>query len=222
MRGPLRAINSFAQILSTDFGERLGPEGIELLRRIASAAGRLDQLIQDVLSLSRIGSERMRLKPVDLEKLLRQILQERSSLQPPRADVVLCVPLHKVLGHEASLTQCLSNLLDNAAKFVAPGVYPYIRVWTTAQNGTVRVWVQDNGIGVLKEYQERIFGMFQRLHSNESYQGTGIGLTIVRRAAERMGGKAGVESEPGKGSRFWIELSEAGEAEGETDLAKVA
>ena len=113
----------------------------------------------------------------------------------------------KVLGHEALATQCLSNLLDNAVKFVAPGVHPQVRVWTEPRANRVRVWVEDNGIGVSKEYHERIFRMFERLHANERYPGTGIGLAIVRKAVERMGGQAGVESEPGKGSRFWLDLN---------------
>ena len=232
MRAPLRAMQSFAEILRTDFGKQLGPEGAELLERIVSAAARLDQLIQDVLTLSRLRSERVKPHPVDLEKLLRQIIGERAALQPPQADVEIGSPLLEVMGHEASLTQCLSNLLDNAVKFVAPGVHPEVRVWTEERTSKpeapprqganeaktappaapgsdgrlVRVWVQDNGIGIPLEYKERIFEMFQRLHGNEQYQGTGIGLAIVRKAVERMGGRAGVESEPGKGSRFWLDL----------------
>ena len=207
MRAPLRAMQSFAEILRTDFGQRLGAEGVEFLNRIASAAARLDELIRDVLTLSRMRSNGLEMHLVDLENLLRQIIHERRAFQPPRAEVIIVSPLLKVLGHEALATQCLSNLLDNAVKFVAPGVHPQVRVWTEPRANRVRVWVEDNGIGVSKEYHERIFRMFERLHANERYPGTGIGLAIVRKAVERMGGQAGVESEPGKGSRFWLDLN---------------
>jgi signal transduction histidine kinase len=113
-----------------------------------------------------------------------------------------------VLGHENLLSQCLLNLLQNAVKFVARGRPPKIRIWTEDRGGRVRVWVEDNGIGIAKDQQERIFGLFQRLHRQDAYPGTGVGLAIVRKAVERMGGTTGVESEPGKGSRFWLELAQ--------------
>ena len=206
MRAPLRAMQSFAQILRTDFAQKLEPEALELLNRIISSAGRLDQLIQDVLALNRVSNERISPRPIDLEKLIHDVVQERATLQAPQADVEVRAPLLKVVGHEASVAQCVSNLLDNAVKFVEPGVRPRVDVWTERHNGQVRLWMADNGIGIPQEYQERIFGIFQRLHGNERYHGTGIGLAIVRKAVERMGGKVGVESQPGKGSRFWLDL----------------
>jgi signal transduction histidine kinase len=111
-----------------------------------------------------------------------------------------------VLGHEAALTQCISNLLANAVKFVPAGTEPRIRVWTGSQNGSVRIWFEDNGIGIAPENHCRIFNIFERVHSDSEFEGTGIGLSIVKKAIERMGGDVGVESEPGRGSRFWIAL----------------
>ncbi len=108
-------------------------------------------------------------------------------------------------GNEASLTQCITNLLDNAIKYVARGVRPQIRVSSEPRAGGVRLWFQDNGIGIDAAGQRRLFQMFQRVHGNE-YEGSGIGLAIVRKAVERMHGSAGVESEPGRGSRFWLQL----------------
>ena len=105
-----------------------------------------------------------------------------------------------------TLIQVLANLLTNAAKFVSPGSQPCVRVWAERSSKWVRLWVEDNGIGIAKENQERIFRVFERLHGIEKYPGTGIGLAIVRKGMERMGGRVGVESEPGQGSRFWIEL----------------
>ena len=123
------------------------------------------------------------------------------------ATVQIESPLAEVLGHEASLTQCLGNLLDNAVKFVAAGVRPVVRLHTETEGDRVRICVSDNGIGIDAAGQQRLFGMFQRLAPD--YRGTGVGLAIVRRAAQRMNGTAGVRSTPGLGSTFWVELARA-------------
>ncbi len=111
---------------------------------------------------------------------------------------------NRLLGNEAGLTQCFSNILTNAVKFVQPGKVPKVRIWAENRGEYVRLWFEDNGIGIAKRHQEQIFVMFQRL--SRSYEGTGIGLALVSKAVERMQGKVGVESEEGNGSRFWIEL----------------
>ena len=109
-----------------------------------------------------------------------------------------------VVGNEAGLTQCFSNLLGNAVKFVKPGETPEICVGADRRDGWARIWVEDKGIGVSKDMLPRVFEMFSR--GRKGYEGTGIGLALVRKVAQRMGGRAGVESEEGKGSRFWVEL----------------
>jgi len=206
MRAPLRSMQGFSQIVLTRYGETIGSPGTDLLKRVIHAAERLDRLIQDVLAFSRLSRQQIQIEGLDLDKLLLQIIHERPELQPPQAQIKIEHPLLRVLGHEASLTQCLTNLLDNAVKFVEPGTIPRILVRTETFDGRVRLWIQDNGIGIEKEVQQRLFGMFQRLHDHRDYPGTGIGLAIVRKAIERMRGQVGVESEPGKGSRFWLEL----------------
>src|SRR5262249_32083598 len=115
-------------------------------------------------------------------------------------------PLPSVQANLSALTQVFSNLLGNAVKFTKPGSLARVRIWGRHEQERVRLWVEDDGIGIEKRAQERIFGMFQRLHPDGAYEGTGIGLAIVRKAAERMGGAVGVESEPDQGSRFWIDL----------------
>jgi signal transduction histidine kinase len=212
LRAPLRAIANFSGIVLEDHRDQLGPDAA-LLEKVLSAVQRMDELIRDVLALSRISRQEMRMETVDLEKLARQVIQERPELQAPRAQVCFEGPLPAVHGHEASLTQCLANLLGNAVKFVAPGVIPQVRLFAGANGDRIRLWVADNGIGIAPEARERVFEIFQRLHSQDQYEGTGIGLAIVKRAVERMGGKVGVESEPGKGSRFWVELQAAAPAE---------
>jgi signal transduction histidine kinase len=102
--------------------------------------------------------------------------------------------------------QVVANLVSNAVKFVARGTQPKVRIWTEPKGEYVRLWLQDNGIGIPQAEQQRIFDLFARLHSNAVYEGTGIGLAVVQRAVHRMGGNVGVESQDGKGSRFWVEL----------------
>jgi PAS domain S-box-containing protein len=206
MRAPLRTIQSFSQIVLAEAGEKLGPMETDLLQKTISAASRLDRLIQDVLIYSRVGRESIALTSLDVERLLRQIIHERPDFQSPKTEIEIQSPLAPVLGHEAYLTQCITNLLDNAVKFIPPGRPPGIRVWSEPRDHQVRLWFEDNGIGIEKDAQERVFGVFQRIHSDIAYPGTGIGLSIVRKAVERMGGTAGVESEPGQGSRFWLQL----------------
>ena len=209
MRSPLRAMQGFADALLEDYRELLDAKGRDYLERIARASKRLDSLIQDVLAYSRITKGEIALRPVDLERLIAEILPDHPEFQPPRANIILEKPLHRVIGHEAYLTQCITNLLGNAVKFVAPGVTPQVRIRSERLEDKVRVWFEDNGIGIAPSHFERIFQIFGQVHGGKQYGGTGIGLAIVRKASQRMGGGAGVESELGKGCRFWIMLDAA-------------
>jgi signal transduction histidine kinase len=148
----------------------------------------------------------MEATPVALDKLVPEIIQQYPEMQAPRAEIIIAGPLLPVLGHEPSLVQVISNLLSNAVKFVATGVTPRIHLRSETVEGEVRLWVEDNGIGIPPEFQHRLFRMFDRLHPDKKYDGTGIGLAIVRKALERMNGRAGVESDGAHGSRFWIQL----------------
>jgi PAS domain S-box-containing protein len=204
MRAPLRSMQSFALLLEEECEFQLSPTGRDYIRRIVTSAQRMDLLIRDVLNYSRVANPDIRLYPVDLASLLHGIMESYPNLQLPHGGISIEGVLPSVLANEAALTQCLSNLLGNALKFVAKGVHPQVRLWAEQRPGKVRIFVQDNGIGIPKDAQERIFGMFQRL--SRDHEGTGIGLAIVKKAAERMGGAVGVESEPGKGSLFWLDL----------------
>jgi signal transduction histidine kinase len=252
LRAPLRAIRAFAQFLCEECGASATPQTLDYAQRIITAVARMDKLIVDVLQYSRTARSELHLGPVDVSPLLRGIIESYPAFAPP-VEIRLQEPLPHVQGNEAVLTQCFSNLLGNAVKFVAPGVAPHIRVWAEERGDglvdkwisglvdkttggsqehsestpppinpsihqsthppihssgpTVRIWVEDNGIGIPKQAHERIFELFQRL--DKSYDGTGAGLAIVRKAVERMGGRVGVESEPGRGSRFWLDLKPA-------------
>ncbi|HZQ48283.1 MAG TPA: PAS domain S-box protein, partial [Verrucomicrobiae bacterium] len=205
LRAPLRAIKNFLGLVLQDFGDRIGPEGADYLNKALNSARRMDKLIMDLLAFTRLANAPANIEPVDVEKLIWGIIQERNEFQPPLAEIKIESPLSWVAGNEASLTQGITNLLDNAIKFVAPGATPQVRIYSERNDRGVRLWIQDNGIGIDANGKQRLFQMFQRIHG-DVYPGTGIGLAIVRKAAERMGGEAGVESEPGKGSRFWLQL----------------
>jgi PAS domain S-box-containing protein len=207
MRAPLRAMKGFSHILLEDAQTSMNFSSRDLIRRIAESAERMDKLITDALDYSKVITHGFQLTPVDAAALLREIVESYPQFHPPLARVEVENHFPAVLGNEAGLTQCFSNLLGNAVKFVQPGKVPHVRVWAEPRGDFVRLWFEDNGIGIPEEYQARIWVMFQRLE--KAYEGTGIGLALVRKTAERMGGKAGVESDPGKGSRFWIELKSA-------------
>jgi len=204
LRAPLRAMLGFADLALTD--SPLGSTARNSLERIISAANRLDRLIVDVLAYSRVSRSEIQLTRINLDRLVHDVVDQYPGLQSPEVTITIESPLLPVLGHEASLTQCVANLLNNALKFVARGTNPHVRIWTEAVANGVKCSFQDNGIGVAPENLSRIFGIFQRIHAPSEYEGTGIGLAVVRKAIERMSGSVGVESEPGKGSTFWIQL----------------
>ncbi len=228
LRAPIRAIHGFTQMAIEMSREEVGPAAAELMQRIIKAAIRMDGLIQDVLSLSQVIRQPIEIKSVDVDALVRVLIEERAELSLPQAKIHVDGPLLPMLGHETTLGQCLTNLLGNAVKFVELGVVAQVRVWTEelavpvghlsdpasaataasipAPRPLVRLWVEDRGIGIAPGAHKAIFEIFQRLNSSTTYVGSGIGLAIVRKAIERMGGRVGVESAPGKGSRFWLEL----------------
>jgi PAS domain S-box-containing protein len=211
LRTPLRNMQSLAQALEEDYGDRLDAGGRDFCRRITAAAGKMDTLINDLLAYSRLSRADLPLGRVDLGGVLadaRSALAE--TIRDSRAEVTVEGPLPVVYGHRATLVQVVTNLLANALKFVAPGVRPEVRVRAEERDGFVRLWVEDNGIGIAPPHQSRIFKVFERLHGEERYPGTGIGLAIVRKGVERTGGRVGVESEVGRGSRFWVELPRRG------------
>jgi PAS domain S-box-containing protein len=206
MRAPLRAMSGFSALLLEECQQSLSGEHVDYLRRIASAAQRMDDLIRDVLTYSRVVRGELTLVPVDLDTLVTDILRHYPHLQAHRAEVEVLHPLLPLVGHTTLLTQCLSNLLDNAIKFVAPGIRPRLRLWTERCETRIRVCVRDNGIGIASSQLHRIWRLFERGHHQNEYAGTGIGLSVVKRAVERMGGIVGVESQPDQGSTFWFEL----------------
>jgi signal transduction histidine kinase len=214
LRAPLRAMAGFGEVLLSDYADKpLDAAGRDLLRRSITAARRMDALILDLLTYSRLTRQEVQLEPVDLQTATKEVVDRmRAEVAASGGSVEIVAPLPHAYAHRLSLDQAISNLISNGLKFVAPGVPPKVRVRAEESSSAVRLWFEDNGIGIAPEYQDRIFGLFERLQPlEERYPGTGIGLAIVRRAMERMEGTAGVESEPGHGSRFYLELPKSPE-----------
>jgi PAS domain S-box-containing protein len=210
LRAPLRNVQTLAQAMLEDYGDCLDETGRDYAQRLVTSARRMDTLIRDLLSYSRLTRAEVSPQRVSLASAVSEALRELDpDLAQPGADVTVAEPLPAVRAHRTTLVQVVKNLLTNAVKFVEPGVRPRVRVWAEDRGDRVRLWVEDNGIGIAAEHHTRVFGVFERLHGEESYPGTGIDLAIVHKGVERMGGQCGVESEVDRGSRFWIELPKA-------------
>ncbi len=206
MRAPLRAMQAFSTILADDYATALDDTAKGYLGRIAASARRLDRLIQDVLDYSRLARTDIGLEPVNAQQLFDEIIASYPNLQENGARITSDGALPTVWANTAALTQVFANLLGNAVKFVEPGVPPDVHVRAEHRGDRVRFWFEDNGVGIESSEMERIFQVFQTAHPAGRYDGTGVGLAIVRKAVEQMGGRVGVESEPGAGSRFWVDL----------------
>jgi signal transduction histidine kinase len=150
----------------------------------------------------------MHLESVDLAAAVAKARDQLAvDIRERQATIIVQGSMPRVRAHPATLVQIIANLLANAIKFVDTNSRPRVRVWAEESVGGVRLWIEDNGIGIAHEHQDRVFRVFERLHGVETYPGSGIGLAIVRKGTSRMGGLVGVESQPGRGSRFWIELT---------------
>jgi signal transduction histidine kinase len=209
LRAPLRSMQGFSALLVEEAGAALTETGKGYAARINKSAQFMDALLIDLLAFSRIAQRRIEPASVNLQAVVESVLARlQKDIEESEARVESAGPWPPVLAHEATLIEVLFNLASNALKFARAGVPPLLRLRAEEQAESVRVWVEDNGIGVAPDHRDQIFRLFTRLHG-EKYQGTGIGLAIVQKGVERMGGRVGVESVPGAGSRFWLELRKA-------------
>jgi signal transduction histidine kinase len=205
LQEPVRNLVSYSTLLKEDLGGELSEDATEDLFYITSAASRMQQLVQDLLALSRAGRAAVKTEPVDLNDCVNHALDAlRICIDETEAEVIL-TPLPTVLGDATLLTQLYQNLLGNALKFVGEE-RPVIHLTVEREDDMWILGVRDNGIGLAPEYAEQIFKPFKRLHGMADYAGTGIGLSICQKAAERHGGRIWVESEPGQGAHFRFTL----------------
>ncbi len=239
LKAPVRAMIGYCEVLLEDYGQTLPVEVSFIVEKLAQSPKRMEALIKDLLKFSELSRREVVLSRVELGPIVENVLSLR--LPTVRQATTVRAPLHAVYGHGVLLHQVLSNLIDNAVKFVDSNTRAKITISTEVVTHTspntrsrpllfnsteseelpsaapsadpaapkIRIWVQDEGIGIPEEVHQKVFGIFERGVTAGLYEGTGMGLAIVARATQRMGGTCGVESELGKGSRFWIELPAA-------------
>ena len=224
LRAPLRSMQGFSEMLVEEAGATLSESSRDFANRISRSAQYMDALLQDLLAFSRVAQQQIELTSVNLETVVQSALSRlEEEIQEKNGRVEIAGPWPTVLAHEPTLGQVIFNLVSNALKFVRPDAPANIKIWTEEINLTegnkeksssfpsfpfVRIWVEDKGIGIAPDHQAQIFRLFSRLHGDK-FPGTGIGLAIVQKGVERMGGNVGLESTPVQGSRFWFELRKA-------------
>jgi PAS domain S-box-containing protein len=208
LRSPIRAIEGFTDIVLTDFGGQLPPPVVELLQNVAESATRMNRLVEDLLNYSRLGRIEVDPVPVNVADAVKAAcVQVDEGL---RGNIKTSVDHSLTISANlAMLTQTLFNLINNGLKFYPPGQTPHVDVTAHRDGRNIVIEIRDEGIGIAPQHVERIFQVFERLHTVEAYPGTGIGLAIVKRGIKRIGGKVWVESTPGKGSSFFISLPAA-------------
>ena len=212
LRAPLRSIDGFSQILLEDYADRLDEDGVDYLGRVRAASKHMGHLMDDLLDLSRVSRRPLRKGRVDLSALALQIAAELKASQPDReAEFVVAEGL-EADGDARLLAVALENLLSNAWKFTAKEPEARIVFGSYAEDGTGVFFVRDDGAGFDQAYADRLFGAFQRLHKDEDFEGTGIGLATVQRVVHRHGGRLWAEGEVGKGATFYFTLGAGGEA----------
>jgi len=210
VRAPLRSMQAMSQVVIEDYGTVLDPKGKEYLGRIVRAGEQLDQLTLDLLDYTRCSREEIQLTAISLERVIDDVIYGLGeSITQKNATVSVHRPLPLVKGQHAYAMQIFGNFISNALKFVLPTNKPHIEIWAEANAQRVRVYVKDNGIGVPPEHQTKIFLLFERLHPQGSFEGTGVGLAIARKAAQRMKGDVGIVPGVNEGSIFWLDLEPA-------------
>jgi len=212
LRTPLRAIDGFSQILLEDHREKLDKEGRRVLDIIRDNTGRMGELISDLLTFSRLGRKEIRKTKIDMENLARAIFEELRSDAPQEKLKMKINTLPSAFGDESLIHEVFTNLLSNAIKFSKNEKSSLIEVGARKENNENIYYVKDNGAGFDMKYSDKLFGVFQRLHSQQEFKGTGVGLAIVRRIIERHGGRVEAEGKVGKGAIFYFTLPKKGEA----------
>jgi signal transduction histidine kinase len=216
LRAPIRASTSYSHIFMEQYGLQLDATGKDYILRICQAAARMEALTQDLLQYGEVAQKSVTLDRLNLGGVVeRAVARLRPRIEKLSADVSVEGELPEAWGQLTLAEQSIIELLDNAMKFGKAGVSPRIRICAERGESSVRLWISDNGIGIEPRYHNRIFGVFEQVQPTHYANGTGIGLAIVRKGMQRQRGDAGVESEPGVGSRFWLDFPAAATNEAE-------
>jgi PAS domain S-box-containing protein len=210
IRAPLRSIQSMSEVIAEDYGATMDPTCRDYLERILRAGARLDRLTLDLLKYSRLSRENIELRRVSLEEEVKEVMSLlHESIRAKGAEIQVEGPLPDVHAQSDYLLQILINLLTNGMKFMRPEVTPVLHIWAETKEDRVRLFVRDNGIGIPEEYRDKIFHLFERLHPDGTFEGTGVGLAIAQKAASRIHATIGLTSGAEPGSTFWVDLQAA-------------
>jgi PAS domain S-box-containing protein len=208
LRAPLRAVDGFSRAVLEDYAPLLPPEGQRYLQTIRKGAQRMGNLIDDLLAFSRLGRAPLNKRMVETEKLVAGVLEDLKSQREGRQIEVHCGALPPCAGDPALLTQVWLNLLSNAFKYTQKRLAAVVEIGCTEMDGECVYFVRDNGTGFDMRYVDKLFGVFQRLHRVEDFEGTGVGLAIVKRIVHRHGGRVWAEGEVDRGATFHFTLEE--------------
>jgi light-regulated signal transduction histidine kinase (bacteriophytochrome) len=202
----LRHINAYAQVLVEDYGTRLDDEGKKYLSRIQDGAKRMGALVDDLLNLARVGRQEIALDDFALDPIVREVVQEIKLEDQARNIVWEIGPLGRATGDAGLVKQVFTNLISNAVKYSRPRAETKIQICRNHRDGNTVYLVKDNGVVFDMKYASKLFGVFQRLHRAEDFEGTGVGLAIVERIVRRHGGRIWAEAAPDKGASFYFTL----------------
>ncbi|MBS0423724.1 MAG: PAS domain S-box protein [Proteobacteria bacterium] len=207
LKAPLRGVEGYSRLLQDDYADRLNDEGRLFIKNIRTGVTRMNELINDLLAYSRMERCQLESAAVDLSVLVQQVLKECSEdIAKNRIEIVSNLSPLMVRGDRDGLALVLRNLLENAIKFTQYSAQPRIEFGSTRDGQRISLWIRDNGIGFDMKYNQRIFEIFERLHRLEDYPGTGVGLALVKKAMQRMGGRVWAQSAPGEGATFYLQL----------------
>jgi PAS domain S-box-containing protein len=208
LRAPLRAISGYSSILESDFSPVLDGEGIRLLSTVQQNAKKMSDLIDDLLAFSRLGKKELLKTDIDMTLLVKGVITELQALNH-NAKINTGI-LHKIKGDHALIKQVMINLISNGVKYSSKKEDPFIEIRSELRNGEAIYIIKDNGEGFNMKYADKLFGVFQRLHSGAEFEGTGVGLAIVKRIISKHGGTVGAEAEVGKGAVFTFTIPVGG------------
>lgn len=202
LQEPIRKLISFSELLPGDLGREMPEKAAMDLKFIVDSAYRMHRLVQDLLKLSRAGNASLKIEPVDLNQCVAEVLGDLEDAIKARRALVNVPTLPEIRADRGLVTQLFQNLIANALKFVPAGTAPEVSITVEDRESGTVFGVRDNGIGIAPEFHDRVFAAFRRLHTRSEYDGSGIGLSICRKAVERLGGRIWVESSPGAGAHF--------------------
>ena len=205
LRAPLRAINGYASIIREEFGDQLDAELLRLLAVIGNNAKKMGVLIDDLLAFSKLGRKEVVRMTINIEAMVSQIISELNETASPRVTWKVDA-LPEMQGDYTLIYQCFFNLIDNALKYSSKRAAPRIEVGATVTPDEITYFVKDNGAGFNMEYAHRLFSVFQRLHTDEEFEGTGVGLATAQRVIAKHGGRIRAEGEVDKGAAFYFSI----------------